>query len=193
MNRSHAHVRSDAGSPVGYSAFDPELQLWVAACLYVGWTDALTRMHGPLGDIEADALYAEAARFGTTLQVRRGAVAPTRRDFAAYWQAGLGVRVVRRRGPRLPGRPAGAAAPPRLAPALTGGQVPRVHQHRLPPAAVCRDLRLPWSPSRQRRFDATMRVLGRCYRVLPLPLRTFPLNACLWRFRRRTRAGRPPW
>ncbi len=193
MNRSHAHVRSDAGSPVGYSAFDPELQLWVAACLYVGWTDALTRMHGPLGDIEADALYAEAARFGTTLQVDAERWPPSRRDFAAYWQAGLAsvsydddVRAYLVDLLELRHLPAWL----RLSPA--GRFVVFTNTGFLPPA-VRRDLGLPWSSARQHRFEATMRMLGRCYRVLPLPLRTFPLNACLWRFRRKTRAGRPPW
>ena len=33
VNRAHALVRPAADSPVRYSAFDPRLQLWVAACL----------------------------------------------------------------------------------------------------------------------------------------------------------------
>ena len=37
VNKSHVHVRSDENSPVKYNAFDPQLQLWVAACLYKGW------------------------------------------------------------------------------------------------------------------------------------------------------------
>lgn len=39
VGRSHAKVRSTPESPVEYNAFDPELQLWVAACLYKGWED----------------------------------------------------------------------------------------------------------------------------------------------------------
>ncbi len=52
VNRAHALVRSGADSPVRYSAFDPRLQLWVAACLYRGADmDARhTRLHGPLDD-----------------------------------------------------------------------------------------------------------------------------------------------
>jgi uncharacterized protein (DUF2236 family) len=41
VNRSHARVRSDADSPVRYHAFDPRLQLWVAACLYRDYLDRL--------------------------------------------------------------------------------------------------------------------------------------------------------
>src|ERR1044072_9256983 len=32
VNTAHAQVRSTADSPVRYNAFDPDLQLWVAAC-----------------------------------------------------------------------------------------------------------------------------------------------------------------
>src|SRR6476619_4429331 len=71
VNRQHAQVRNDADSksPVAYSAMDPRLQLWVAACLYYGTVDFLERLHGPMDDATADAIYAYSARFGTTLQV----------------------------------------------------------------------------------------------------------------------------
>src|ERR1700750_923067 len=36
VNRSHAQVYSTPDSPVSYNAFDPELQLWVAACIHKG-------------------------------------------------------------------------------------------------------------------------------------------------------------
>jgi uncharacterized protein (DUF2236 family) len=48
VNRAHALVRSTADSPVRYSAFDPRLQLWVAACLYRGGMDVYTLLHGPI-------------------------------------------------------------------------------------------------------------------------------------------------
>lgn len=65
----HAQVRSAAGSPVRYSAFDPQLQLWVAACLYRGIIDVHTLLHGPPDEAVADAIYRECRRLGTTLQV----------------------------------------------------------------------------------------------------------------------------
>src|ERR1700756_2971731 len=34
VDAAHARVRSTPESPVPYNAFDPALQLWVAACLY---------------------------------------------------------------------------------------------------------------------------------------------------------------
>src|ERR1700739_2732822 len=39
VNRAHAQVYSTDDSPVGYHAFDPGLQMWVAACLYKGAVD----------------------------------------------------------------------------------------------------------------------------------------------------------
>jgi uncharacterized protein (DUF2236 family) len=70
VSRSHAGVRSTAGSPVSYSAFDPRLQLWVAACLYRGVIDIHTLLHGPVDDATAEAIYRESWRLGTTLQHR---------------------------------------------------------------------------------------------------------------------------
>lgn len=89
VTKQHVQVRSDADSPVTYSAMDPRLQLWVAACLYYGTVDLLERMHGPLDEAAADALYAYSARFGTTLQVRQDMWPPDRAAFAAYWEASL--------------------------------------------------------------------------------------------------------
>jgi uncharacterized protein (DUF2236 family) len=39
VNGQHAQVRSLETSPVTYNALNPELQLWVAACLYYGTLD----------------------------------------------------------------------------------------------------------------------------------------------------------
>ena len=94
VNRSHAQVRSGAGSPVRYSAFDPELQLWVAACLYRGTIDVHTLLHGPPGRSAADAIYRECRRLATTLQVPEQMWPADRAAFERYWNAALGeVRI----------------------------------------------------------------------------------------------------
>ena len=46
----HALVRSTASSPLSYNAFDPWLQLWVAACLYRYYVDQHEFLYGPLDD-----------------------------------------------------------------------------------------------------------------------------------------------
>lgn len=89
VNRSHVAVRSGPRSPVKYNAFDPELQLWVAACLYVGVRDMREHFLGPLTDDQADGLYQFCARLGTTLQVTDDLWPADRDAFEKYWQDGL--------------------------------------------------------------------------------------------------------
>src|SRR5271156_4844201 len=50
VNRAHAQVYSMPESPVAYNAFDPNLQLWVAACLYKGAVDVRRMFIGEMDD-----------------------------------------------------------------------------------------------------------------------------------------------
>jgi hypothetical protein len=52
------------------------------------------------------------------------------------------------------------------------------------------ELGLPWNDQRQRRFDALIRAAVAVTRMLPRPLREFPLNGYLWDTRRRIRKSR---
>ena len=76
--------------PVAYNAFDTDLQLWVAACLYKGLED-VHRLFGPAVDERYldDVLYPHAKRLGTTLQVTEEMWPPDRAAFEAYWKEGL--------------------------------------------------------------------------------------------------------
>lgn len=85
----HRQVRSTSASPVPYNAFDPKLQLWVAACLYRYFVDQHEFLHGPLDDAAADAVYLDAARLGTTLQVPEGMWPADRAAFDGYWKRSL--------------------------------------------------------------------------------------------------------
>lgn len=86
---AHRQVRSTASSPVSYNAFDPKLQLWVAACLYRYFVDQHEFLYGPLEDATADAVYQDAKRLGTTLQVPEGMWPPDRVAFDEYWKRSL--------------------------------------------------------------------------------------------------------
>lgn len=81
----HSQVTSTPQSPVGYSANNPNLQLWVAACLFRYFVDQYEFMYGRLSDASADAIYADAARLGTTLNVRPDMWPADRGAFEAYW------------------------------------------------------------------------------------------------------------
>lgn len=89
VNGQHRQVRSTGASPVEYNAFDRDLQLWVAACLYYGAVDVHERFHGPMDAETADWFYGEAARLGTTLQMRSEQWPADRAEFEVYWKEGL--------------------------------------------------------------------------------------------------------
>lgn len=89
VDTAHAQVRSTTSSPVRYNAFDPKLQLWVAACLYRYYIDQHEFLYGPLDDEAADAVYQDARRLGTTLQVRADMWPADRLAFDEYWKRSL--------------------------------------------------------------------------------------------------------
>jgi len=86
---AHRQVRSTSASPVSYNAFDPKLQLWVASCLYRYFVDQHEFLHGPLDDATADAVYRDAKRLGTTLQVPERMWPSDRVAFDEYWKRSL--------------------------------------------------------------------------------------------------------
>jgi len=189
VNGQHAQVVSGPDEPVEYRAMDPRLQTWVAACLYYGTRDVLARLHGPMDEATADALYAHCARFGTTLQMPAEAWPETRDAFDAYWEASLAevsidppvadyfMRLTTLQN--LP-RPARWAASFNLF--VTTGFLPPLFREQLGVA---------WSPAQQRRFDRLMRRLGRVERALPPRARRLPFTLLLADLRRRIRRGTP--
>jgi uncharacterized protein (DUF2236 family) len=190
VNRSHAHVRSPAGSPVRYSAFDPQLQLWVAACLYRGMIDVHTLLHGPADEAVADAMYHECGRIGTTLQVPGQIWPADRAAFQRYWDAALAeVRIdppVRRYLDRLMGleylpRPLSTAFGP-VNRFLTAGFLP-------PPFRA--QMQVRWTERDQQVFAVLIGLVAVVNRLLPGPVSRFPFNACLQdlRIRRLVRTG----
>ena len=87
VNVAHRQVRSTADSPVEYNAFDPDLQLWVAACLFVFYEDTYQLLRGKMAEEQAETFYRHAWPLGTTLQVTAEQWPPTRAEFDTYWNA----------------------------------------------------------------------------------------------------------
>ncbi|MFF0815901.1 oxygenase MpaB family protein [Rhodococcus sp. NPDC003318] len=85
VNGAHRQVRSDENSPVKYNAFNRDLQMWVAACLYIGFEDTHQLLHGQMSPEQLEAFYRRAAPLGTTLQVTEDMWPATRADFDVYW------------------------------------------------------------------------------------------------------------
>jgi uncharacterized protein (DUF2236 family) len=191
VNRSHARVRSTPDSPVAYDAFDPALQLWVAACLYRGVEDVgrvLAPSHSQQG--EEEQRYQACSALATTLQVPRALWPKNRAAFDAYWEESLSrVRIdepVREHLTRV----ARLEFLPAPVPQLFGGVNRFITTGFLPPP-FREQMRFAWDDRDQRRWERLMRLLRPLVATMPGPVRRFPVNACLWDLRLRARLGRP--
>lgn len=178
VNRSHARVRSAAGSPVSYSAFDPRLQLWVAACLYRGVTDVHALLHGPVDDATADAIYRECRQFATTLQVPEHLWPADRTAFERYWASAVTevridppVRAYLDRLMTLDYLPRPVS--------MTLGPLNRFVTAGFLPAPFRDQMQLRWTEADQRKFRVLMGAIASVNRLLPPPVSRFPFNACL--------------
>ena len=190
VNRQHRLVRAHDNSPVSYNAFDPQLQLWVAACMYRGLDDAVTMFYPRLPERTLDELYRHSSRFATTLQVPLSLWPADRRSFDAYWDDAV-TRVTMDDVTRAYLRDVASL---RFLP-------PVVHRtlgplHRFITAGFLgerfRDeLGLEWNDRRERVFHQLTKILALANRRLPSPLREFPMNLSLWDARQRIRLGRP--
>ena len=189
VNRQHAQVVSTPDEPVQYRAMDPRLQTWVAACLYYGTVDMIEKMHGPLDDATADALYAYGARFGTTLQMPAEAWPVDRAAFDRYWEDSLAevridepVREMLMTLIRLDNMPwwlknKRSAA---FGIFITTGFLP---------PAFREAMKLAWTDDDQAKFDRLMKRYGRHERLMPRFLRALPFRMLLWDMRLRKRLG----
>jgi uncharacterized protein (DUF2236 family) len=190
VNRQHRQVFSTDESPVSYNAFSRDLQLWVAACLYYGAVDVHDRLHGPMDTETADWFYEQAARLGTTLQMRREQWPADRAAFELYWKEALEqVRYdepVRR---YLNGLLDLEQLPPRqrkrLAPFHRW-----VNTGFLPPE-FREAMGLAWSDEDQVKHDRLCRRTGIKNRRRPRWVRMFPINLFLADFRVRRALRRP--
>jgi uncharacterized protein (DUF2236 family) len=194
VNRAHAQVYSTHESPVQYNAFDPDLQLWVGACLYKGGVDIYRMFIGELDGEDADRHYREGMALATTLQVPPQMWPADRAAFDRYWQESLDkVRIdeaVREYlYPIAAGRMGALVLPRRLQRAadsfgllITTGFLPQRFRD---------EMRLPWDATRQRRFDRLIAALAMVNRCLPRFVRQFPFNILLADVDRRIRTGRP--
>ncbi len=85
VNGAHRHVKSEPGSVVRYNAFDRDLQMWVAACLFVGLEDTYQLLRGEMTPEQSEQFYRSAWTLGTTLQVTEDQWPPSRAGFDEYW------------------------------------------------------------------------------------------------------------
>lgn len=194
VNGAHAQVYSTDESPVKYNAFDKDLQMWVAACLYKGGVDVYRLFVGEFDEATADQHYIDGMTLGTTLQVPPEMWPADRAAFDEYWQRALDevhiddevreylypIAANRIRGVKLPARLQCKADEFGLL--ITTGFLPQRFRD---------EMRLPWDDDMQRRFDRVIKVLSAVNHRLPGFLRQFPFNVLLKDLDRRVRQGKP--
>ena len=187
VDGAHRQVISTPESPVRYNAFDRDLQMWVAACLFVGLEDTYKLLRGEMTAEQAEQFYRSAWPLGTTLQVTDDQWPATRAEFDTYWDDAcrqvvidppiraylLNVINLRMINPLLglPFRP--------LLKFLTVGFL----------APVFRDaLGVRWSRGKQRRFEWLFVLVAFVNRFLPVFIRQGGSFVVLADVRRRARA-----
>lgn len=181
VNRMHAPVRS-AGR---YSAFDPELQLWVAATLARNGETIYERVFGPMDAATRERIYRDSWIFGTALQVTPEMWPQTRADFEDYWEESLA---------KLEADPAVQCYAKQL---LSPHGQPFVTRLALPVQSLMTRgnldprtrevLALPWSRRDQVLYDAFWTLFVPLYRIVPKSLRTLQAHLVLRDMRRRMR------
>lgn len=189
VDGAHRHVKSTPSSPVRYNAFDRDLQMWVAACLFVGLEDSYQLLRGEMTPEQAEQFYRSAWTLGTTLQVTEDQWPATRADFDRYWDTEcehvavddtvrgylLDLINLRMINPLLglPFRP--------LLKFLTTGFLAPVFREQL---------RLSWGPGRQRMFEQLFLFVAFVNRFIPGFLRQGGSYLLLADVRRRVRRHR---
>ncbi|MTE17312.1 oxygenase MpaB family protein [Nocardia aurantiaca] len=190
VNRSHRSIRSKPGSPVAYNAFDPKLQLWVAACLYWGVDDLYHRMRGPMNPELAEAFYQYCARLGTTLQMRPEMWPATRDEFYVYWEENLATKSID--GPTR--KYFNDLADLKMLPwplRIAFGGFHRFIVTALLPPHLRDEMAMTWTARDERIFAGFLRLISAVWNRLPTPIRLFPYNFYLADMRLRRRLGRP--
>jgi uncharacterized protein (DUF2236 family) len=189
VDRVHALVRSTKSSPVSYNAFDPRLQLWVAACLYRYYIDQHEFLYGPLDDDSADAVYQDAKTLGTTLQVRDDMWPPDRAAFDEFWKRSLDdLRIDPPVREHLHGVATMAFLPAPLR--LLAGRLNLFATAGFLPPEFRSQMRFSWTAPQQRKFEWLLTALRLADRVIPRELWTLGYELYLRDMRARARRGR---
>lgn len=178
VNRAHAPVRSPS-----YNAFDPTLQLWVAATLFRSAVDLYRLFVGPLSAEDEKRVYRDAWVYGRTLQVGDEQWPATLDEFELWWDAQRASYQV------------DDEVRTYVHQVLQGGNAPKISRALLPlqrfvtrgllPDDLRRDFHLPWSETDQRRWQRFQRWAPRLYWALPGFLRHLPARLYLRDLRKR--------
>jgi uncharacterized protein (DUF2236 family) len=183
VNRAHGPVKGE-----GYTAFDADLQLWVAATLAAVGQDMYERIYGRLDDVTRESLYRETWVYGTALQVKPEMWPQTYADFEDYWA-------------RMEGEFRSDDQIRHYARSLLSSKAQKwyvrplisttslVTRGNLSPHAR-EVLGLPWSARDQQRYDRLWSVVRTVYPWVPHWVRKLPARMAMRDIRWRLRTGR---
>ncbi|MBO9523614.1 MAG: DUF2236 domain-containing protein [Nocardioidaceae bacterium] len=183
VNRAHVPVKGE-----GYTAFDPELQLWVAATLAEVAREMYEKIFGPIDPATLEGLYRDGWIYGTALQVKPEMWPPTRAEFDAYWDR---MQSEFRSDPQIQ----------RYARALLSTKdakwfvkpisplISLVTRGNLSPQAR-EVLGLSWSDREQQRYNRLWSLIRTVYPWIPRWVRRIPAKVAMRDIRWRMRTGR---
>ncbi len=190
VNTAHAQVYSLPESKVKYNAFDPELQLWVAGCIYWGFVDTAGKFNMKRDPARAADFYRMAAPLGTALQVRASMWPADNDEFNEYFKQGLAkihiddsVRIYLNRLIDL------EFAHPLIR--LTLRRLNRFMTTGFLPSEAREAMHLSWNADQERKFKRALAVIGSINRMMPRVIRQYPYNLLLHGFRQRVKKDLP--
>lgn len=177
VHKAHSVVRGE-----GYSADDPELQLWVAATLYAAGTEIYEKFFGSFDEASSDEVYREYSVLASSLRVPPELWPVDRAAFWAYFNKKVDTLEITPYAKHVCGN------------LLWNKKSPLWIRANMP---VIRVLTAEWLPPHMReeyglkrkpkRYKAMMALAKIVYPVLPLSIRSYPVKYYLNDMRKRMR------
>jgi len=167
----------------GYSANDPDLQVWVGATLYESTVVLYERIMGPLPDEQRGQLLREYGVLATTLGCPADKWPADVETFRAYWDGMIATLEVSDEARDL-ARDVLYPAHSRMA-LRPLAAVHRLVTIGLLPPRIRTGFGLPWPPARRRAFDMGFALLRHTYPYVPAPVRHAGVTLYLRDLRRR--------
>lgn len=181
VSRIHTYVKGP-----GYSALDPELQLWVAATLYKNAVHLYEAMLGPMPAAMREEFCRECAQFGTLLGCPEDMWPSSVAEFEKYWDHALASLAISEEAKRICRDVLyNRALPFYLRPLQP---VNRFVTTGLLPEHMRDEFGLVWDPRRERLFRFGARVARLAYPRVPRRVRRLPVTFYMQYFHRRFRA-----
>ncbi|WP_067898271.1 oxygenase MpaB family protein [Nocardia vaccinii] len=187
VGAAHVQVRSTPRSPVSYNAFDPDLQLWVAACMSAVFRDT-RRLRSGRTYHDPEAVHRAASVFATTLQVPPDMWPADREAFDRYWNEQLDRLDFDDRMREFLIGIARLDFLPRPVQILLGDWDLFMTLGYLPPQ-LREKLGFDWTAAEQDRFDRWQRRLAVLDRLTPRAVVRLGMRAAIWDMRLRYVTG----